>query len=443
MIRRMTDIRHRIGVAVAAFRAAPDPQKAEWARTALFWLFWLSVVTFPLGQAFREAGPLLCLVALLPYHRWGYRRSTLRRLPLKWLFALFYGLVCVKTALSLQPLQSFVYVLPNAWKGFALPFVAMECARDMRDMRRLILAFVAVSCYEGLDGIYQHITGHDLIKGTPIMAGRLTGSLSTYRVGNYIALTLTPALGLWVLLRHSFPASSLRNRAVATGVLLAPGLHLLVFAQARSGYLGFGAAALMLWLLLVRPRWYWPALSFALAGLAVTFGPDRISLEQATRDGRIEIWNMAWQIIQARPLTGWGMGMFGPAIRELGLQPVVNPSSIQHPHSVYVQFLVDTGAVGFLIALAFLFGTLVWGMRRIYRNLPPPGTPDMWTMAAFFLAGWLCYLTEALFAHDFLRTWWLAVSMGHLGVMLGATINAPPSRPLYATRPPGAPESTV
>jgi len=48
----------------------------------------------------------------------------------------------------------------------------------------------------------------------------------------------------------------------------------------------------------------------------------------------------------------------------------------------------------------------------------------MWTLGAFFVAGWVCYLVEALSAHDFLRTWWMAVSMGHLGVMIGATVNA-------------------
>ncbi len=159
--------------------------------------------------------------------------------------------------------------------------------------------------------------------------------------------------------------------------------------------------------------------------LAVLFGPQRITLETAMRDGRLELWRMAWQVIQERPLTGWGMGMFGPAFKALGLQPVINSPRIQHPHSVYIQFLVDTGALGFAVAMVFLFGMLIWGLRRIYRNLPRSGAPyDMWTMAAFFLAGWLCYLVEALFAHDFLRSWWMAVSMGHLGVMIGAVLNA-------------------
>ncbi|EGY24254.1 O-Antigen Polymerase family protein [Desulfovibrio sp. A2] len=418
----MTDIRHRIATAIHTFRAASDLQRAEWARTALFWLFWLSIATFPLGQAFRETGPILCLAALLPYHYWGYKQSTLRRFPLKWLFVVFYGLICVKTALSLDPRQSLVYVLPNVWKGFALPFIAMECARDMRDMRRLVWAFVVVSFYEGLDGIYQHITGFDLINHTAIMAKRLTGSMSTYRVGDYMALVLVPAFGLWAMQPQE---KSPWRRAAMTVLTLAPGIYLWIFAQARSGYLGVAAALFLLWWLFTRPRLVYLLAPVGLGVLAVLFGPKRITLETAMRDGRIELWRMAWQVIQERPLFGSGMGMFGPAFKELGLHPVVNSPRIQHPHSVYIQFLVDTGAIGFVIAMTFLFGMLAWGLRRIYRNAPHSGAPhDMWTLAAFFLAGWLCYLVEALFAHDYLRSWWMAVSMGHLGVMIGAVLNA-------------------
>lgn len=423
----MASLRDTIFSALATFRGASDRQRAKWTRTALFWLFWLSIATFPLGQAFRETCPILCLAALLPYHYWGYTQSTLRRFPLKWLFAVFYGLICVKTAISLDPGQSLVYVLPNAWKGFALPFIAMECARDARDLRRLVWAFAIVCFYEGLDGVYQHVTGYDLINRTAIMAGRLTGSLSTYRVGNYIALTLVPAVGVWWVLRRSFPVLAAWKRAAITAGLLAPGLYLLVFAQARSGYLGFAAALVVLWVLLYRPRWYWLASPAVLLALVPHFGPHRISVEQAMRDGRIELWDMAWQVIQARPLMGWGMGMFGPAFKALDLHPVVNSTNIQHPHSMYIQFAVDTGFVGLGIALLFLYGMLFWAVRHHLRHLPARASDsigEMWTLGAFFVAGWICYLVEALSAHDFLRTWWMAVSMGHLGVMIGATVNA-------------------
>ncbi|HEU6437125.1 MAG TPA: O-antigen ligase family protein [Nitratidesulfovibrio sp.] len=430
---------NRLVSALNNFRAAPALQKAEWARTLLFWLFWLSIATFPLGQAFRETGPILCLAVLLPYHYWGYKQSSLRRFPLKWLFAVFYALICVKTATSLDPRQSFVYVLPNIWKGFALPFIAMECAHNARDLRRLIWAFAIVCGYEGLDGVYQHVTGYDLINHTAIMYGRLTGSLSTYRVGNYIALVLVPALGLWWVLRRAASTMPVWKRAAITAALLTPGLYLLVFAQARSGYLGFGAALFVLWFLLARPRWYWLLSPVVLLGLALHFGPHRISAEQAMRDGRLELWDMAWQVIQARPLAGWGMGMFGPAFKALGLHPEINSTNIQHPHSMYIQFAVDTGFVGLGIALLFLYGMLFWAGRHYVRSLPA-GTGDrnaeMWTLGAFFLAGWVCYLVEALSAHDFLRTWWMAVSMGHLGVMIGATVNAlnPPADAAHTTR---------
>lgn len=97
----------------------------------------------------------------------------------------------------------------------------MECVRSTRDLRRLVHACVLACVWQGLDGMWQAWTGFDFIMGYAPNAGRLTGSLGDYSVGNYMALAMIPCLCLLV------PAASSSGRPVRgdrLGGALHPGL---------------------------------------------------------------------------------------------------------------------------------------------------------------------------------------------------------------------------
>ena len=49
-----------------AFRQSPPAER--WF-SCLFWSFWASLVTFPMGYAIRDIMPLLCMVFLILYYR--------------------------------------------------------------------------------------------------------------------------------------------------------------------------------------------------------------------------------------------------------------------------------------------------------------------------------------------------------------------------------------
>ena len=124
--------------------------------------------------------------------------------------SLFYCLwLMVGTRLfSTDPLSSLLHAGTGINKGFILPFIAMECVRGEKDLRRLVWACVLACFWQGLDGVWQVFTGRDFIMGYELNAGRLTGSLGDYTVGNYIALALIPAFGLWFILRRGLDAVS-------------------------------------------------------------------------------------------------------------------------------------------------------------------------------------------------------------------------------------------
>lgn len=401
----------------------------ETIRALLFWLFGLAVLLFPLGQALRTIGPLLCL----PFLCWLYYRDwehcTLRRLPLRWIFALLFGAVLLQLLFSIDRATSLSVVSPNFTRAFILPFIAMECVRNEKDLRRLVLILVATMVYEGLDGVWQGLTGKDFIKGAQPVAGRLTGSFGGYRVGDYMGISLVGAMALTELL----PLRSTLWRWAASIALLSPAFYLLFFAQARIGFLGF---LFGLYLVVVcannRINWKTILLPLGMLLLLLAFGPKRISFELMMQDDRIKLWTAAFKTILHSPIFGTGAGTFEPALVAAGLDPATitgDGAGFMHPHNAYLQFLVDGGLLGFSLVMAFIGSVTLWSFFQIWRGVKLEKQEIVqgshWRISAFFWGAWMAYLVVLLAGHDFYRTWFLACGMTMLGIMLGACATGP------------------
>ena len=90
------------------------------------------------------------------------------------------------------------------------------------------------------------------------------------------------------------------------------------------------------------------------------------------------------------------------------------------------------GLVGFTLGMIFLLGFSWWGYTRIRPRLQAERVREKkgiyWHMTACFWMGFVAWLFNGIFGHDFYRVWWLALAMCHLGVMIGAVINGPAGR---------------
>jgi hypothetical protein len=77
--------------------------------------------------------------------------------------------------------------------------------------------------------------------------------------------------------------------------------------------------------------------------------------------------------------------------------------------------------------MIFLFGFLLWGYRRIRPGLLAEWEGRIgglyWRLAAAFWVGYAGWLVNGIFGHDFYRTWWLALAMSYLGILIGAAVN--------------------
>lgn len=212
-------------------------------------------------------------------------------------------------------------------------------------------------------------------------------------LGNPITLGLSAALilllavaqrGQWLLVdRHPF---------LRIMLLAAAGASLLLSTSRGSWLVAFAGFALLV--ALSRRRriailaWLVPLAAVGLVVMSTTrgesigkyferaFAPDR-SLSQRTT-GRFDQWVAMPEIVARSPVWGHGAGSGAETNRRF-------TGSHKSWHSLYLQVLVETGAIGFL-GLVLLFGSL---LARGLHHVRVTGDPVP-------LTGTLCFMTVAV-----------------------------------------------
>lgn len=419
---------------LADFLSLRHTDPARFWQRCLFWSFWLHMTIFAVGYGFREVMPLICLVFLGLYYRHAWHESIFHRLTIRPLFYCLWIMMLIGVAFSLNPWASFLETATSFNKGLILPFIAMESVRSLKDLKRLVWGSMLAFFWVGLDGIYQYCTGFDFIMGYPIHSGRLTSALADYCVGNYLAQIFVPALGVWYICRQKL---GLIASAAVCLLLSFPGLFTLYGTQTRAALLALVACALV-WLACIRVRHWKKILGLVLLSMVLAYAlmqssAGRLSLERIFQDGRWSLWSLALAIVREWPIFGAGAEMFNPAFRSLGLVPARDAITIEHPHNLYLDILCSTGIVGALFGFIFLFGMLWWLgkhlLPRLARNWQPavpseaPGCSRMyWQLTGLFALGYLAWLVNGIFGHEFYRMWWLGQAMQGLGVAIGALV---------------------
>ncbi|PIE66215.1 MAG: hypothetical protein CSA26_01360 [Desulfobacterales bacterium] len=376
------------------------------------------ILCMPLGRAFRETGTVLAACGLLCYYLLDYRHSRFAQFPLKWFFGAFWLYMFIKVFHSINVHESWYIFEHGLRKGVLFFFVGMECVRSIQDLKRFTILFCIMGCYEGLDGIYQYATGYDLLRGTALFYERLTGSFSTPRVGDLMAVTLPVVTGsffLWM------PARKKQTRSLFTLLILFPALFLLVGAQSRSAYIGFSCASISM-------LWFFRGLTWKHIGiiilllLGVLFGGlERVSMDNALTDSRLlHLWPAAISVFKEMPLLGIGVGGFHEGVQSLGISLPPPWDSIVHPHNIYLQLACETGIVGLGLFGVWIGSSLWWSWKKIRFGWLQGATPSAWGMAFCFWSSYVGYLATAFSAHDFFRPWWLGLSLAILGITLGA-----------------------
>jgi len=200
---------------------------------------------------------------------------------------------------------------------------------------------------------------------------------------NYLAMCLAPALILCLgffqknYLHKDTPHNSLRSYAgqarLSSGgvypaiwrgrVFLASSLFLIIFilflTKSTGVWLGI-IGALVFGLALYLWKKDKKILVFIILFLALLTALGLVYVKTITDKGklsfntRLEIWDKAWWVFKAYPVTGIGPGTFGDYF------PAYPKWGVPQPHNIYLAFLIQTGIIGFI--------GFIWLLIQFFRN---------------------------------------------------------------------------
>lgn len=177
---------------------------------------------------------------------------------------------------------------------------------------------------------------------------------------------------------------------------------LLILTQSRGAVVALFAVFLLLAFL--RWRWGW-VISLGLLSMGLIFLQrygfsslldSAVSADTVgTLTQRTEIWSRAIYMIQDFPITGVGMGSFGPVADTLYPFFTIPPDTIPHAHNLFLQIAVDLGIPGLIAWLAILF-TVISAAWQVYAKGRQSGSKIAQGLGAGLLASQIALMTHGM-----------------------------------------------
>jgi len=310
-----------------------------------------------------------------------------RRPPAR--FALLLGcwlLACLISTVATSHLDISLHTFIGKTIDYtAVALAAATLVRLRHQVRPFIDALVWTACLVGLDAGWQWFFHHDLLRYRHLISGHLTGPfLSTNNLASYLVMMLP--LQLWWL---RYRSGKRWKALLAVGVVI----ELLVLAQtnSRSAWCGLFASLLILAVLVRCPVVVMLGVAFGF-GLSIWSKSGSWTNVFSLDPGRVEGWQVAWQMFRDHPVMGIGLGTF--MANYLAYVPVLvgDWSRPQYAHNCFLQLLAEGGVVG-LAAFTLVVGETIWSAWRATAIAEDSATH----LLAVLLASLVACLVNAMF----------------------------------------------
>jgi O-antigen ligase len=287
------------------------------------------------------------------------------------------------------PPNVFKQVLRFGEMALLAAWVARACGReqDVLDSLRLLIGMGLVSALVGLvqtmlgpqAAINAGLGSLTLYQGTVLRAYGTFGHPN--QLAGYLILIL-PVTAVECLYQKNW-----RARLFPLGAFLVMTAALLL-TFSRGAWLGLGLVSVVLYCLLVPRPWLWRGLALGAvamvllyAGMRAVPGPAdliaqrAVSLQHPAQEDSVHFRQVCLQtaakMFKEHPLVGFGAGEYPRNIRRFFDERYYAWDAInKHIHNLYMQILVETGALGLAGFLTWLGYWLVVPFRR-FRTLPP------------------------------------------------------------------------
>ena len=136
--------------------------------------------------------------------------------------------------------------------------------------------------------------------------------------------------------------------------------------------------------------------------------------------GRVDLWTVAWRMVDAKPAEGVGAGNFPSQSFHYALQPgevntsyLVSPTGLlQVVHNAYLEILAELGIIGLCLFLPIVF-LAIGAAIRAARNFAEQGDERMETLTRALIAAQVGSLGGAFFTSlEYSKQLWLLLALG-------------------------------
>jgi O-antigen ligase len=211
------------------------------------------------------------------------------------------------------------------------------------------------------------VTGSSILQGLIMPGNRVSGLLGLVNLtGGYTAAQLVPVMG-W--------ASSVRGKKRWGLILLAASqLVTLYLNGSRGALISVGTAGLVVLLPFIIRKLKRGFLALPIMGLVIV-GVGLWSADPMHSSGdvlRLDLWRAAGEMLQARTISGVGVGLFGQTYRNIS--PYLgrpDADGITGAHNLYLNLAAEMGTVGLLAggSLLLMVGYLLtkthWNLLKL------------------------------------------------------------------------------
>jgi O-antigen ligase len=318
------------------------------------------------------------------------------------------------------------------WYADGLIFLLIASTVNSRRVAQLTaLAFIVGAVLSVAYGLAGGLSGSEAANPGPY-GGRLGGAIGD---PNFLAAGVVPAIVLLgALLASVREAPSLARGLLVTASLIGLGTLLLgvVATQSRGGIIaclvGFGLA------IPAFPRQRHVVTCAVLAVIAVGVmvllaspsALSRITSSLGNGSGRTDEWTVALRMVRSHPVTGVGDANFVVVARDYTRRPGVMTEArylVDQPHeahNTFLQFLAETGVVGFVLFITVCGACLRAGWRaaRCFRAL---GDSAMEVLSRAVVVATVAMLTASTFISAQIdERLWILLALGPAMLALAA-----------------------
>ncbi|MDY6938630.1 MAG: IctB family putative bicarbonate transporter [Cyanobacteriota bacterium] len=384
------------------------------------------VSTTLIGVLMMACGAFWLLVTVSDDSNWGFT-------PIHVLVLLFWGVMTAATAFSPVKAQAF-----SGWVKLTLFLVLFAlCAKVLRSPRwrsAVVTIYLHAALIVSVYGIRQWYFGVDALATWTDPTSEMAGVTRVYSYlgnPNLLAGYLIPAVVF--SMAAVFAWRGWLPKALAI-VMVTVNSVCIVFTFSRGSWIGILAAGFAMLLLLVYwwsvklPPKFRPWLMLSVLGasglmvlvVVVSVEPVRMRLasmlpreEDSSISYREHVWVAVRKMIRIRPILGIGPG--NEAFREIYV--MFARSQVQNAlgaYSVFLEILVEAGAIGLLSFFWLLLVTLNQGWICLRRLRDAASAEGYWLMAAIAtIVGLMAHgLVDTVWYRPPIQTlWWLAVAL--------------------------------